>query len=61
MRDFIKYTFTPEEKVIIRDNILNAKKFALKYNIRLTKSKITKKVFLDFLKDEDFIKKLIDK
>ncbi len=59
-QNLIRFLLTNEEKELMKKNFLNAKKFALQeHNIRLTKSKIIRRVFLDFLQDEDFIKKIL--
>ncbi len=60
-KDLIRFILTQDEKIKLEENFINAKKIALKDNIRLTKSKIVKKVFLEFLKDENFIKQIIKK
>ena len=59
VNDLVRFTLSAEEKDLLEKNVLKAKKIAIKHNVRLTKSKIVKKVFLDLLQDEDFINKII--
>ena len=56
---FIRAPVTDDEIKVIKYNMVKIKKLGLEKNKRITKTAIVKKVFLELLKDDEFVKKII--